>query len=90
VNEAAAARDPVAGSRLLELARLISGPYATVTNTAAELLQLRVALGLPSLASYAQIDIARVVASPSGSLKTNPVALSDSELSAILELALSA
>jgi len=89
VNEAAAARDPLARSRLLELARLISGPYATVTNTAAELLQLRVALGLPSLASYAQIDVARVVASPSGSLKTNPVALSDSELRAILELALS-
>jgi alcohol dehydrogenase class IV len=90
VNERAAARDPAASARLLELARLISGPYATVTNTAAELLQLRIALGLPSLASYAQIDIGRVVASPSGSLKTNPVALGESELRAILELALSA
>jgi alcohol dehydrogenase class IV len=88
VNESAARGDPAASARLLELARLISGPYATVTNTAAELLQLRIALELPSLASYAHIDIARVIASPSGSLKTNPVPLAASELGALLELAL--
>ena len=92
VNHAAADTNAAASAsaRLLELARLISGPYATVTNTAANLTELRIALGLPSLASYAHIDIARVVASPSGSLKTNPVSLGPRELSAILELALSA
>jgi alcohol dehydrogenase class IV len=92
VNEAATARASAASAsaRLLELCRLISGPYATVTNTAAELLQLRIALGLPSLSSYARIDVARVIQSPSGSLKTNPVALGEAELSAILELALGA
>jgi len=41
------------------------------------------------LADYGSIDVARVVASPSGSLKTNPVALCERELSAILERALS-
>jgi alcohol dehydrogenase class IV len=89
VNERAAAQSPAAGARLLELARLISGPYATVTNTAAELLELRIALGLPSLATYAQVDIARVIKRPSGSLKTNPVALGEASLQALLELALS-
>ncbi|MEO7034815.1 MAG: iron-containing alcohol dehydrogenase [Polyangiaceae bacterium] len=89
VNEAAAGANPVASARLLELARLISGPYATITNTAANLTELRIALGLPALSSYARIDIPRVVASPSGSLKTNPVPLNPRELSAILELALS-
>lgn len=88
VNEAAAANDAVAGARLQELARLISGPYATVTNTARHLSELRVALELPALSSYAHIDVARVIASPSGSLKTNPVALGAAQLSAILDLAL--
>ncbi len=90
VNDAATARDPVARPRLHELARLISGPYATVTNTARELSQLRVALEIPALSSYARIDVARVIASPSGSLKTNPVELGASELRSIMELALSA
>ncbi len=90
VNEAASARDPAAGRRLLELARLLSGPYATVKNTARELSELRVALELPALSSYACIDLGRVIASPSGSLKTNLVALGTHELSSILELALSA
>jgi alcohol dehydrogenase class IV len=90
VNANAAAGDPEASRRLLELARLVSGPYATVTNSAAGLIELRVALALPSLASYGRIDVARVIASPSGSLKTNPVPLGASELSAILELALNA
>jgi hypothetical protein len=57
---------------------------------AAELTQLRRALQLPALASYAHIDVPRVVASPSGSLKTNPVTLGERELRAILELALEA
>jgi alcohol dehydrogenase class IV len=90
VNEAAAAKDVAAAARLQELARLISGPYATVTNTAGQLAELRSALELPALSSYARIDIARVIASPSGSLKTNPVALGAAELSAIMDLALSA
>ncbi len=90
VNQAAAASNAGASARLLELAKLISGPYATVTNTAANLTELRVALGLPTLSSYARIDVERVVASPSGSLKTNPVSLSTAELRAILELALTA
>jgi alcohol dehydrogenase class IV len=88
VNARAAAQNPGASARLTELARLVSGPYATLTNTAASLTELRVALGLPALSSYAHVDIPRVVASPSGSLRTNPVPLSGVELSAILELAL--
>ena len=90
VNDAAAQRDPGAHARLTELGRLISGPSATVASVAGELAELRVALGLPALSSYANIDVARVVESPSGSLKTNPVTLTSAELRAILELALSA
>lgn len=88
VNDAAARRTPQASARLDELARLVSGPHATIASVAQELLQLRRALELPALASYARIDIARVIASPSGSLKTNPVPLAEPELRAILELAL--
>ncbi len=90
INDAASQRDPNAHARLTELARLISGPSATVSNVAHELAELRVALSLPSLSSYGAIDVRRVIESPSGSLKTNPVPLSQDELRAILELALSA
>ena len=90
VNDVAAQRDSAAHARLNELARLVSGPAATVSSVARELAELRMALGLPSLSSYAAVDVARVIESPSGSLKTNPVALSESELRGILELALSA
>ena len=91
INDGAAQRaaDPRAHSRLSELSRLISGPSATATSVAAELAELRIALGLPALSSYGTIDVARVIASPSGSLKTNPVELGPGELRALLELALS-
>jgi hypothetical protein len=91
INDAAArrGRDPRAHTRLTELAQLVSGPSATVASVAAELAELRLALDLPALSSYATIDVARVVASPSGSLKTNPVELTSDELRALLELALS-
>lgn len=88
VNQGACANNALASARLLELGKLISGPYATLTNTAANLAELRIALGLPALSSYARIDVPRVVASPSGSLKTNPAPLTPAELRAILELAL--
>jgi alcohol dehydrogenase class IV len=88
VNDAAAQRAPLASARLGELARLVGGPAATIASVAQELVVLRRALELPALASYARIDIARVIASPSGSLKTNPVPLAEPELRAILELAL--
>ena len=90
VNDAATKRDAGAHARLTELARLISGPSATVATVASELAELRVALDLPSLSSYAKVDVSRVLTSPSGSLKTNPVPLTAAELRAILELALSA
>ncbi len=90
VNDVAAQRDARAHARLTELARLISGPSATVAGVASELAELRVALGLPSLSSYAAVDVQRVIESPSGSLKTNPVPLTRDQLGAILELALSA
>lgn len=91
INDAAALRtaDLRAHSRLSELARLISGPSATATSVATELAELRVALDLPALSSYGTIDVARVIANPSGSLKTNPVPLGPGELRAIMELALS-
>ena len=88
VNEQVAAGEPSASARLAELARLSSGPSATISSLARELVELRQALQLPALASYARIDIARIIASPSGSLKTNPVPLAEPELRAILELAL--
>jgi alcohol dehydrogenase class IV len=89
VNAESAGQGSAVGARLSELARLVSGPSATTESVAEELILLRQALALPALASYARIDIARVVASPSGSLKTNPVALGDRELRAILARALS-
>ena len=90
INAAATLRDANAHAKLNELARLISGPSATITGVADELAQLRIALGLPALSSYAAVDIERVIQSPSGSLKTNPVPLTEAELRALLELALSA
>ncbi|HEY4106986.1 MAG TPA: iron-containing alcohol dehydrogenase [Polyangiaceae bacterium] len=88
VNAEAAHADAAASARLNELAEMLSGANADIARSASELVELRRALALPNLASYAEIDVARVVASPSGSLKTNPVALSAAELRAILERAL--
>jgi alcohol dehydrogenase class IV len=88
VNAQAARADPIASARLRELALLLLGPSGTVAGASEELDGLRMKLGLPALASYARIDIARVIASPSGSLKTNPVPLGEPGLRAILELAL--
>ncbi|HYQ04232.1 MAG TPA: iron-containing alcohol dehydrogenase [Polyangiaceae bacterium] len=88
INASAAQQSAVASARLREL-----WPLLRVNNAdeAASMLRaLRAALGLPALASYAQIDVTRVIKSPSGSLKTNPVPLGESELRALLELALSA
>lgn len=90
VNETAARADQPASTRLLELARLLCGPRATLSHAATALRELRVALGLPTLGSYAPIDVGRVVQNPSGSLKTNPVPLGPRELRAILELSLQA
>jgi len=88
VNAEAARSDAVVSARLTELAHLLAGPTADLESAAEELLELRRALALPALASYAAIDVARVVASPSGSLKTNPVPLNESQLRAIVERAL--
>lgn len=88
VNAGAARADAVANARLEALAHLLAGPTADIASAAGELRELRRALGLPALSSYAKIDVARVIASPSGSLKTNPVSLDESQLSAILERAL--
>jgi alcohol dehydrogenase class IV len=88
INAAAAHTSPVAGARLLELWALLA--VDTASDAVRLLTDLRVALALPALASYAQIDVERVIRSPSGSLKTNPVPLGEPELRALLELALSA
>jgi alcohol dehydrogenase class IV len=88
VNDEAARAEPGASARLSELARALGGLSATISSAANELIELRQALRLPALASYARIDIARVIASPSGSLKTNPVPLGEAHLRAILERAL--
>ncbi|HEX3777413.1 MAG TPA: iron-containing alcohol dehydrogenase [Polyangiaceae bacterium] len=88
VNAEAARADVAARARLDELAELLAGTNAEIARAATALVELRRALALPNLASYAEINVARVVASPSGSLKTNPVALTDAELRAILERAL--
>jgi alcohol dehydrogenase class IV len=87
INAVAAQSSPSASARMLELWQLLA---VNSGSDAMRLLgDLRVALGLPGLASYATIDVERVIKSPSGSLKTNPVPLGEDELSALLELALS-
>jgi len=88
INADAAQGSPVASARLVTLAPLLG--VASVDEATRMLRELRVALGLPALASYAAIDVARVITSPSGSLKTNPVPLGEGQLRALLELALSA
>lgn len=88
INAAAAEASPLASARLLELWRLLA--VDTASEAVRLLSELRLALGLPTLASYAQIDVDRVIKSPSGSLKTNPVPLGEPDLRALLELALSA
>jgi len=88
INARAAEASPVASARLHELWQLLA--VDTAGEAAARLAELRVALGLPGLASYASIDVERVIKSPSGSLKTNPVPLGETELRALLELALGA
>lgn len=90
INAAAAQRDPKVTARLSELWPLLAGSAGSASESVQMLHELRTALGLPALASYGQIDVARVIKSPSGSLKTNPVPLGESELTALLELALSA
>jgi len=87
INAVAAQSSPSASARMLELWQLLA---VNSGSDAMRLLgDLRVALGLPGLASYGTIDVERVIKSPSGSLKTNPVPLGEDELSALLELALS-
>ncbi|HKO49867.1 MAG TPA: iron-containing alcohol dehydrogenase [Polyangiaceae bacterium] len=88
INAALAQTAPVANARLRDLWQLLGVDSA---SDAVRLLEdLRVTLGLPALASYAQIEVGRVIKSPSGSLKTNPIPLGESDLRALLELALSA
>ncbi len=74
--------------RLLEVARLVSGDGASVETAARELSELRRAVGLPSLASYGNLEVGAIAAAPSGSLKTNPFTLSPDALSSILTQAL--
>ncbi len=88
INAAAAHTSPVASARLLELWQLLA--VGTVSEAARMLSELRITLGLPALASYGPIDVARVIKNPSGSLKTNPIPLDEGALRALLELALSA
>ena len=87
INAAAADAVPAARARLGELWPLLAVESA---GQAVHMLgDLRSQLGLPTLASYGAIDVSRVIKSPSGSLKTNPVPLGEAELRALLELALS-
>jgi alcohol dehydrogenase class IV len=87
INAAAAQSSPVASARLLELWSLLG--VNTPDEASRMLSELRISLALPALSSYASIDVGRVIKSPSGSLKTNPIPLAESELRALLELALS-
>jgi alcohol dehydrogenase class IV len=88
INAAAAQASPVASARLLELWQLLG--VDTASQAARLLTELRTALSLPTLATYAAIDVDLVIKSPSGSLKTNPVPLASADLRALLELALGA
>ena len=88
INAAAAADTaPAAHARMGELWRLLAVDSAS--EAVHQLSALRVKLGLPALVDYGPIDVGRVIKSPSGSLKTNPVPLGETELRALLEFALS-
>jgi len=88
INAAAAQGSPAPSARMHQLWQLLA--VNTADEAARQLSDLRATLGLPPLRSYASIDVERVIKSPSGSLKTNPVPLGDADLRALLELALSA
>jgi alcohol dehydrogenase class IV len=88
INAARATTSPVASARLHELWALLA--VSTAEEGVRKLSELRALLELPALSSYATIDVERVVKSPSGSLKTNPVPLGEADLRALLQLALSA
>jgi alcohol dehydrogenase class IV len=88
INSVAAQATPTAHARLLELWPLLG--VSSADDATRRLAGLRVALGLPALGSYGSIDVERVIRTPSGSLKTNPVPLGAPELRALLELALAA
>ena len=85
INAAASQASPSASARMKELWPLLA--VRTSDEAVRKLGDLRVALGLPKLTSYASIDVERVITSPSGSLKTNPVPLRAADLRALLELA---
>lgn len=88
INARAAERDEGAKARLREVATLVGGVGTAIEAAARTLTDLRRALGLPSLGSYGSVEVDAIVAAPSGSLKTNPVTLTATELRAILEQAL--
>ncbi|HYQ31039.1 MAG TPA: iron-containing alcohol dehydrogenase, partial [Polyangiaceae bacterium] len=88
INAAAAHDSSPAAARLRELWSLLD--VSSAEQATRMLTDLRIALRLPALSSYGAIDVERVIESPSGSLKTNPVPLAAAELRALLELALSA
>jgi alcohol dehydrogenase class IV len=83
------ARDP--SSRALvrygEIARLVNGSSAVLDDAADGIARLRRALGARSLASYGVTDaaFAEVIAGArGGSMKSNPIVLTDDELEAVL------
>jgi len=88
VNAAAAATDTRVSARFAELAGLLGYAEFGIAEVPARLTELRRSLGLPALRHYGNIDVTRVCAGPSGSLKTNPVTLDSRQLSSILEQAL--
>lgn len=91
-NEAALAEraaDSPARARLAEIAAAVVGPGAGISLAARALVELRQRFGLPGLASYGVSDLDPIIAAPSGSLRTNPIALTKPELRALLTSALS-
>ena len=77
--------------RLGRLAALITGRKESgIIQAAHELVDLRRSLGLPGLAAagVTDADLGAIAAAPSGSIKTNPVALDVDELMTILRAAL--
>lgn len=90
-NEAALAErlpDSPARARLAEVAAAVVGPGAGVGLAARTLIDLRRRLELPGLAAYGVTDLDAIVAAPSGSIRTNPIALDPVELRALLAAAL--
>ena len=70
-------------AKMVEIARWITGDDS-IAVAASVLVGVRRRCGLPGLSVYGVKDAAAIIAAPSGSLATNPITLTESELARII------